>query len=160
MPVPMVDHRPEELGVKIDGLGDAPHREVPRDPPPVGRIRRFHAGAAEGERRMGVDVQEVRRAHVPVALLITRVDARRLDLQRDGGIGDGLGDVDDPREAGEAAPDLGHHQVAHGRLDQGMGGVEVIAPHVGHLVSIDRARQLRLPCCHGHPPRCCRRLSG
>ena len=91
------------------------------------------AGAAEGDGRVGLDVEEVGAAQVAVALLVGAVDAGGLDRDRDRGLLGRLADHELPVEVGEAPADLGDHQVPADELDGGVALVEGIGPGLGDL---------------------------
>src|SRR5207248_3216902 len=87
---------------------------------------RLDAGAGEGDGRVLLDVEEVGRAQVRVALGVAGGNRGRVDLGPDGRAARVVGDVQDSAaDAGEAALDGGDHHVADAELDQAVGGVDL-----------------------------------
>jgi hypothetical protein len=72
-----------------------------------------------------------------VALLVTRVDAGRMDHDLDARVLDALGDVEPPLELPEAAPHLGDHHVPRHELDLRMRGVDPPPAHRWQLTAVD-----------------------
>src|SRR5690606_17952828 len=83
------------------------------------------AGRAEGPLRMVLDVEEVGRADVVVALLVVRVDGACVDLRGDRRVGQVLGGDDLAGELPEVAAYLADHHVADGERDVGVILVDV-----------------------------------
>ena len=84
-----------------------------------------HEGVA-GEVQLGVvlDVEEVRRAQVVVAALLTGVDARRVDRYLDRRLLGRLTDRDVAGERRKTSLDLGHHHVPDDEADMGVRHVD------------------------------------
>src|SRR3954452_10929764 len=104
-----------ELKVEDDRAGDALDRQLALDGP-VGAVG-LHRGGAEEHGRVVLDVEEVSRADVRVALLLTGVDGAELDTGLDRGLGGVLGGDDLALEVAEVAADLADHHVADGEAD-------------------------------------------
>src|SRR5690606_16010655 len=101
------------LEVDGDRTGDVLDGQVAGDAQGVG-VGGHDLGRAEGDRRVGLDVEEVGRLQVTVAVRAAGVDAGGLDGDLDGGAlqvraGGGLA-----ADLVEGAADLGHHRVAGG----------------------------------------------
>jgi hypothetical protein len=75
-------------------------------------VELLHAGAAVLQRRVLLDVEEVRADQVPVALLLAGGDAAGLDGRRHRGLQRVLADHDRRGGPGELAADLADHEVA------------------------------------------------
>jgi hypothetical protein len=67
-------------------------------------------------------VEEDVRAEVLVAVRLTGVDRRNVDIDGDVRLVGSVGDLDDALEGAEAAADLGEAEVADGELDGRVGG--------------------------------------
>src|SRR5581483_11953772 len=101
--------------------------------------RRADGAALVGQRRVGLGVEEVAGAEVPVPLLVTGVDAGGLDRHVDRGVERVLADLDRAGEVGEPAPGLADHEVADGEADLAVAGVEGVGPGGGDLGTVDDA---------------------
>src|SRR5262249_19835918 len=116
--------RAQELRVEHNGLGHAVQGEVAADLVLV-LARAQHLRGLERERRVLVDLEEVRAPEVRVALLIAGVDAGRLDRGVDlDRRRIGLVEDDGAREVVEHAVDLGE-EVADLEAHLGVRGVDL-----------------------------------
>src|SRR5438105_2531604 len=100
-----------ELDLQLDRARLVADREVACDVQ-AGRTRLLHGRATERDRRILLDVEEVRGPKVIVSLLVAREDARRIERHLDAG---GLGrraDLDLAGKPVEVTADLRHHHVA------------------------------------------------
>jgi hypothetical protein len=98
-----------------------------RSPVELERVLRANdARRAEGHLGIGLDIEEIGRAQVPVPLLGARVDARRLERDLDARVTDALLVGDDrPLELGEPAADGRDHHVLRHELDRRVARVEL-----------------------------------
>src|SRR5207244_180408 len=90
-----------------------------------------HAGGAERHGRVGLDVEEVARANVVVALLVVGVDRAQVDGGVHRRVERVLAGDDLTLEGGEAPPYLGHHQVTDAEGDVRVDRVD--RPGSGHV---------------------------
>src|SRR2546421_1072521 len=82
-----------ELDLQLDRARLVADREVACDAQ-AGRTRLLHGRTTERDRRILLDVEEVRRPKVVVPLLVAREDARRVERNLDAGVLGGLADLD------------------------------------------------------------------
>ena len=112
-----------EHGVERDAFGDAPDREIAIHVP-LGGVDRVDRRAGEGPGRMVLDIEEVVRPQVVVAVLVMGVHACGLNGYRHRGVGRVLGDVQRTFEVCEPATDLGHGHVPHGESEPSVAHVD------------------------------------
>src|SRR5581483_4676619 len=124
---PRVLAAPEQGRVEHDGARHAADRQVAVDPGRVG-AGRLDPCAGEGDRRILLDVEEVGRSQVAVALLLARVDRRRVHLDLDRGLRRvRLVEHDRAGDAGEAALRRSEHHVLDTEANRRVLGIDL--PH-------------------------------
>ena len=69
---------------------------------------------------MGLEVEEVGAAEMPVALVVVGVDRAQIDEHFDGAVMELVDNVDGSAEGVESASDLGEAEVADGEADLAM----------------------------------------
>src|SRR4029453_9859655 len=135
---PGVDGATEELDVHGDRPGLALDGEVAVDLPLALAGPGAHPGAAEADRGVVLDAEEVVGAHVGVAGLVLGVDAGGVDLDLQRGVLGPLGDGGHALGGREAAAHLGH-QVAGDELERLVRRVDLPGADLGHLAAVDDA---------------------
>ena len=96
-------------------------------------------GAAEADRGVVLDAEEVVGAHVGVAGVVLGVDRVGVDLELQGRVLGPLGDGGDAGDGREPAADLGH-QVAGDELEGLVGRVDLPGAGLGHRTAVRRPR--------------------
>src|SRR5690606_16544704 len=111
------------LDLELDLLGHAVHSQIAEEHE-LTLVEALHAGAAEGQLRVVLHVEEVWADQVLVAVLGTGGDAGGADLRRNGGLQRLVGDGDRAADVVESAANLRHHQVPGDETDSRVGRID------------------------------------